>query len=353
MPAYNGEKFIKQAIESVLAQTYQHWELIVVDDGSTDNTASIIKSYIDPRIKLVHQENRGQAAALNHGLDLARGDYITTLDTDDWFTVNSIADRVYFLDRVPKYGVVYGDGIYCDIEGKSLMRFSENRIGDVTGDVYDVLIGTPFFGTGGNVMVRRDAFESYDIRYDESIVWCQDYDVYIRLAEHVAFGVVDAVTIWYRLHEANMTMSMPKDRRLESFIRMKYKILSSPRFSSLSTNSRVKFFYQFLIYDLSNRLEDQKTLIKGDQFRLLQRKEQARLIRQAAIYHLLNGENIEFARELLNTAWALQPYNTKTGLVLILTYIHPSLAQWIVSRWQHWNRQRGIYRSPFQIAREL
>ena len=209
MPAYNGEIFIKEAVESVVAQTYSNWELIVVDDGSTDNTASIIKAYEDPRIRYVYQENRGQAAALNRGLDLARGDYITTLDTDDWFTNNSIADRVQFLNQEHEIGVVYGDGIYCDVDGKPLMSFSENRVGDVVGDVYDVIISAPFFGTGGNVMVRRDVFENYHIRYDESLVWCQDYDIYIRIAEKVAFGVIGTAIIWYRLHEANMTMSMP------------------------------------------------------------------------------------------------------------------------------------------------
>src|SRR5215510_7816825 len=90
MPAYNGERFIKQAIESVFAQTYPNWELIVVDDGSTDNTVQIISSFADSRIVYIHQENRGQAAALNHGLGIARGKYITTLDVDDWLTPNSL-----------------------------------------------------------------------------------------------------------------------------------------------------------------------------------------------------------------------------------------------------------------------
>ena len=352
MPAYNGEKYIEKAIESVLAQTYSNWELIVVDDGSTDDTASIIKCYKDPRIIYVYQENRGQAAALNHGLNVAHGDYITTLDTDDWFTVNSIGDRVNFLDDEQKYGVVYGNGIYCDIDGKRLMRFSENRIGNVSEDVYDILISTPFFGTGGNVMVRRDVFQNYQIRYDESIIWCQDYDLYIRIAEHVAFGVIDTDTIWYRLHEANMTMSLPKDRRLQSFIRMKYKVLASPRFLRVPTNSRVEFFYQLLVYDLCNRLDDQMIVIRSNQFCLLPRKEQATLLRRVANCYLLKGENIVFAKGLLRTAWSLQPLNPKTVTILFLAFLSPRLAQSIISQWQHRNRQNGVYHSPFLMAKK-
>ena len=105
MPAYDGEAYIQQAIESVIAQTYPNWELIVVDDGSTDNTAGIVATYEDPRIRYTYQENRGQAAALNRGLDLAQGEYVTTLDTDDWFTPNSLLDRARFLDDHPEYGV--------------------------------------------------------------------------------------------------------------------------------------------------------------------------------------------------------------------------------------------------------
>ncbi len=192
MPAFNGENFIRQAIDSVLSQTYSHWELIIVDDGSTDHTAQVIRGYgDDPRIRSVYQENRGQAAALNHGLELARGAYVTTLDTDDWYTSNSLQDRVGFLENHPEFGAVYGDGIYCDVNGNALRRFSEYRIGNVTGDVYDTLITSPFFGTGANVTIRREIIEDSQIRYDDNIFWCQDLDFYIRVAEKCSFGLVE------------------------------------------------------------------------------------------------------------------------------------------------------------------
>lgn len=353
MPAYNGGKYIRRAIESVLAQTYSKLELIIVDDGSTDNTASIIRAYEDPRIRYIYQKNRGQAAALNRGLDLAQGAYITTLDVDDWFTPISISERVNFLDLHPEFGVVYGDGMYCEIDGKPLMRFSEYRVGDVVGDVYDVLINNPFFGTGGNVMVRRNVFDKYNIRYDESIVWCQDYDIYIRIAEHVSFGVIDAVTIWYCLHETNMTMTMPTEIRFESYLRMKNKVLASPRFLKISTSFKVEFFYnQILTCGLAHRLDDQMALAKDDHFRSLPRQQQAWLLRLAANHYISIGENAEFARTLLGNAWSLQPINPKTILSLILAYLNPDLAKWITKKWQQLNTEEYGYKSPISMIKK-
>jgi glycosyltransferase involved in cell wall biosynthesis len=352
MPAYNGETYIQQAIESVIAQTYPNWELIVVDDGSTDNTSNIVANYRDPRIRYDFQENRGQAAALNRGLDLARGEYITTLDTDDWFTPESLSDRVRFLTEHPEYGVVYGDGYYCDVTGKLLQHFSNYRIENVCGDVYDILITSPFFGTGANVMVRREVFEKNRIRYDEAIVWCQDYDIYIRIAEQASFGVVDTVTVWYRLHEANMTMSMPQGRRLESLIRTKFKVLNSPRFTRVATPSKINFFSQFLVYDLERRLEDQMTLIDNPYFQILPKPQQARLLRLAANHYLLIGQHIEFARDWLRRAWALAPFDPKTGSALVLAHLHPDLTKLIVKWWRQAGLREGAHQSPFEMAKE-
>ena len=94
MPAYNAEKYIAEAIQSVLDQTFQDWELLVIDDGSKDSTAKIVNSFSDPRIVLIQQENGGVSVARNAGLDLAKGKYITFLDADDAIPNYSIRERV-------------------------------------------------------------------------------------------------------------------------------------------------------------------------------------------------------------------------------------------------------------------
>jgi glycosyltransferase involved in cell wall biosynthesis len=216
MPVYNGERYIGEAIESLLNQSFADWELIVVDDGSTDETANIVKRMTDSRIRYVYQENHGQASALNHGLSIAQGNCITTLDADDWFPSNSLEDRVNYFLQHPEYDVVYGDGYYCDVAGNILMRFSELMPTGVVGDVYDVLIVSPFYGTGGSVMINRQVIEKSGIRYDEALIMCQDWDFIIRVAEKVTFGYVGKITINYRLHRGGKTLAMPRGLRLES-----------------------------------------------------------------------------------------------------------------------------------------
>jgi len=353
MPAYNGEIYLQQAINSVLAQTYPIWELIVVDDGSIDNTADLVANYCDSRIRYTYQENRGQAAALNRGLELAQGNYITTLDTDDWFTPNSLLDRVNFLKDHPEFGVVYGDGYYCNAAGKLLRCFSEYRIGNISGNVYDMLIATPFFGTGGNVMVRREVFENYQIRYDESIIWCQDYDIYIRIAEKVAFGLIDTATIWYRIHEANMTRTTPIGRRLESLIRTKRKVLASFRFDTVQPAQKVLFFKYLLTTDLLDQIEEQRAILGTPQFQLLPKEQQARIIRLAANYYLLCGKHTEVVREWLRRAWLLEPLDAKAIFLVLLAHLHPVIAQHAVKWWRQFDlRNQGTHRSPFAMITE-
>jgi glycosyltransferase involved in cell wall biosynthesis len=353
MPAYNGEVYIEQAIESVIAQTHQNWELIIVDDGSTDSTAAIVTGFKDPRIRYTYQENRGQAAALNRGLEMARGDYVTTLDTDDWLTSNSLLDRANFLDQHPEIGVVYGDGYYCDVTGKPLRRFSEHRVGDVVGDVYDTLITTPFFGTGGNVMVRRQIFDQYEIRYDESIVWCQDYDIYIRIAEKAAFGVVDAPTLWYRMHDTNMTMSMHPRRRLESLIQTRFKVLASQRFAQVSGRPKIRFFYQLLVQELHGRVEAQTTVVESPHFQSLPKREQARLLRLTANDYLFWGDHLDFARVWLRKARCLAPFDPKTFAASALASLNPDLTRRIVRYWRQIRSQNQKQYNPFDVAKAL
>lgn len=347
MPAYNGDRFIKQAIESVLAQTYPHWELIVVDDGSTDSTAEVVSTFKDSRIVYIYQENRGQAAALNHGLEVARGAYITTLDVDDWYTPNSLAARAEFLDTNEEYEVVYGDGIFCDKDGSLLKRFSELRTDHLVGDVFDVMLTNSFFGTGANVMVRASALEKYKIRYDESIVWCQDYDFYLRLAENCHFGFVDALTVWYRLHQENMTLTMPSKRRQDSLVRTRLKALASARFNQTSNLQKVGFFHALLVYDLYNNIGGQIQIMDQLQFQMLPKYEQARLIRLCASNYLSAHQNIKEARQLLIRSWRLNPFDPKTIFVIIFAYLNKGPMEWIFRFWRNIKLRNEPLSSPF------
>jgi glycosyltransferase involved in cell wall biosynthesis len=349
---YNSENLLNQAIESVLAQTYPNWELIVVDDGSTDNTAQIVSNFKDRRIVSVYQKNRGQAATLNRGLDAARGEYVTTLDVDDWYTPNSLQDRALFLDGNPQYDVVYGDGVFCDLNGNELKRFSEMRPGEVVGDVFDILLSNAFFGTGANVMVRKSALEKFDIRYDETIVWCQDYDLYLRLAEKCRFGYVDSIMVWYRLHTANMTMSMPTGKRRESLIRTKFKALNSPRFARVDDWHRYLFFSNLILHDLDNCFEDQKVLLDHPEFQCLSGRYQSMLIRHLAAGYLVMNRKIDEVKILLSRSWRLNPFDLKTVIVAFFARFRGGPITPFFRYWQTVRMRTSSISSPFDHIKE-
>ncbi len=351
MPAFNGERFIDQAIASMMTQSYHDWELIVVDDGSTDGTAEKVCALADSRIKYVFQPNQGQTVALNHGLRLARGDFVTTLDVDDWFSCDSLRDRARFLLDHPDIGVVYGDGVYCDEEGHELFRFSERMPTGVQGDVYEILIVSPFYGTGAGVMIRQTILDQLHLRYDESIVWCQDWDFYIRLAERQAFGYVDPVIINYRVHPSGMTLSMNQGKRLDSLIRLRRKVMGGARFNSVSVDQRCAFFYDFLIKDLSGRIDDQEAVFESGQFKKLPAHQQSRLIRLAADVYLRQDEHPDVVRRWFRMAWRRAPGNLKTGAVTALSTLSPGLAKSAVEKWQ---RRQAVEESvsPFELGSE-
>ena len=106
MPAYNAERWIANAIDSVLGQTYSDWELLVVDDGSSDDTEAVVRGYDDPRISLISQANRGPYHSRNTGLKQARGKYIALLDADDWYEPVHLRLATEFLDRHPQCSLV-------------------------------------------------------------------------------------------------------------------------------------------------------------------------------------------------------------------------------------------------------
>ncbi len=349
-PVYNGANYIRRAVESILEQRYQAWELIVVDDGSVDDTASIVKSYPDPRIRYVYQTNQGQSAAMNHGLDLARGDYITSLDADDWLAPDSLACRVDHLNAHPACMAVYGDGWYCTASGEPVMRFTENRPGNPTGDIYDALVVSCFFGTGAAVMLRRSRIEALRLRYDPLIAMGQDWDFWARLAEHVTFDFVPGLTVYYRLHAANMTASLASEKKATDLIQVKRKMLASERFARVEPAQQSAFFYNYLLHDLRDRPTEQTEALSSEPFRALPVREQARLMRLTAAAYLLAGQHVSLATDWLRQARRLAPDDAKTRLISQAADVNPRLAALALSGWR---RQVNPASPPTILERAL
>jgi glycosyltransferase involved in cell wall biosynthesis len=347
MPVWNGSEYLALAIDSLLAQSYAAWELLVVDDGSTDATPEIVRGYRDERVKYHRQENRGQAAALNAGLDRASGEFVTTLDADDWLPVESLSSRVARLVEQPSADVVYGDGTYVDAQGQPLQRFTELMPAGATGDVFDTLVVSPFYGTGATVLIRRAVLLRTGQRYDETIVWCQDWDFYIRLAADTSWAFAPEQSINYRVHDAGMTLSMPSGRRLESLIRLRRKVLEMARFARVSAEQRERFFYDVLVRDLDDRVDAQREVLGSTAFASLPSERRARMLRVVANGYLATGRQVAAARSWLGAALAANPTDPKTLLTWVLARTSPAAARKVVSRWR---AKPDVPLSPFDTA---
>ena len=123
MPVYNGEKYLEEAIDSVLAQTLPDFEFLIIDDGSTDKTPQILKSYTDTRLRLFHQNNRGLTRSLNKGIQFSGGEYVARMDADDIALPERLEKQVKFLDEHPEIGVV--GSFHCEVSAslqKSIVK---------------------------------------------------------------------------------------------------------------------------------------------------------------------------------------------------------------------------------------
>lgn len=210
MSVYNREAFIGQSIESMLKQSYPAFEFIIIDDGSTDATASIIRSYAqnDKRIRLISRENRGLPASLNEGIVLAKGEYIARMDDDDLSVPRRLELQVDFLKSHPEVLVVGGWAKNFGDKNNTM------KVPQESGKIKTkLLFGSAFIHP--TVMFRRDFFDRFGLFYDESLKKAQDYDLWIRasMVEGMEFGNIAKVLLLRQTYapaarkEATMTQT--------------------------------------------------------------------------------------------------------------------------------------------------
>jgi len=212
MPVYNRERYVRSAVESVLAQSFRDFELLILDDGSTDATPDVLASLSDPRVRVVRNEtNEGIPAARNRGLDLARGELLAFLDSDDLAARHRLARQVRFLDRFPDHAVVGSWARKIDAAGrrKRVLRrpLTWNRIRSRL--LFMGTLRTP------SAMGRLDVMRHYRFRAEFPV--CSDTDFWARIVlDHRCANLPEAL-ICYRKHDGNITgrdLSATRDRKL-------------------------------------------------------------------------------------------------------------------------------------------
>jgi teichuronic acid biosynthesis glycosyltransferase TuaG len=200
MPAYNAAPFVGEAIESVLAQTCKDWELIVVDDGSTDDTPTILAQQVDSRILVMRQANAGVSAARNAALDVAVGEFVTFMDADDLLPTEALKRRIGYLQANPSVDIANG-GIRVTNDGETLRVYTPSTAVEAFFPRIAALEEAFFFGPF--YMLRRASIGAQ--RFPLGITHCEDLCFFLELADStdLIYGAVDSEVYEYRKHASS------------------------------------------------------------------------------------------------------------------------------------------------------
>lgn len=201
IPTYNRGKFIGAAIQSVLNQTFQDFEVVVVDDGSTDQTGDVVKAFASGKVKYVYQPNRGRSNARNHALGLAKGRYIAFLDSDDLYLPDKLALQVDYMDSHPEIGMIYTSAYCIDENGA---RMKDEYEATVSGWVYEhIAFFVPVTITLPTAMVRKEVFDKVG-GFDEAMERFEDTDMWRRISKHYQINALHERTCLLRTHTDNI-----------------------------------------------------------------------------------------------------------------------------------------------------
>jgi len=210
IPAYNREAFVGDAIESILKQSFADFELLVIDDGSTDRTRDVAAAFRDPRVRLLcHDRNQGLPKTRNAGVDAARGEYFAFLDSDDVALPNRLAVQVAFLDRHPDYAAVGGWIDWMDAHGRPTHRIKRRPVR--AEDVAALRLFRQGIENTAS-MVRLAILRQY--RHDEGFTVSEDFELWARVAADHAIANLPEVLVHRRAHPQQTSRNRDEEFRL-------------------------------------------------------------------------------------------------------------------------------------------
>lgn len=276
VPCYNAEKYIESTILSVLNQTYPDFELIIVDDGSSDNSRNVVKSFLkeDDRIQYYYQSNKGMCATRNVAIGFAKGEYYLFLDNDDTIDPTFIEDRYSFLADNREYGLCGGDILKINSNnelldnGQIYFGPSENLVEEIL--LYDIKV----MSIPSNLLIRRDVLEDNNIKFNALLSSAGDRYFLLELAKVTKCANIKAAPVRYRIHNSSMSSTLSQklldDFKLYILLLIKNDLIpSNIKNMSLSKNyymasamsfklhnymESIYFFFQYLFYSTAQKL---------------------------------------------------------------------------------------------------
>ena len=222
IPAYNAEKYLKEAIDSIINQTFQDFEVLVINDNSTDNTVNILQSYTDKRIQILNSQGSGISDALNLGLDSAKGEYIIRMDADDISLPERFEKQIKYLDENPDIAICGSIAQYFNDNSDLLYNIWQTPSEDKLIKTF-LLTTVPLIHP--SVIIRKSVLDKYELRYSTIYNGAEDFGLWTKAAKFVKFHNIEEVLLYYRRHNDNATFRNINQGRkaFQEIIRNNYK----------------------------------------------------------------------------------------------------------------------------------
>jgi glycosyltransferase involved in cell wall biosynthesis len=224
IPAFNASKYLPAALESVGSQTFEDWQIVLVDDGSTDNTAEVVAPFIDrfgPKLRYIRQENHGMSAARNTAIRASTSELIALLDADDVWIPSRLAESVQAFAAQPRAGIAYGLITYMDQEGRPLGTF-EGNVGHAEGRIAPYIYMRKVELPCVTVTIRRACIDEVGL-FDETMRSTEDRDLWLRIALRHEVAFIPKVLAYYRTSPGSVSTNAQRMLQAQlQFIRKHY-----------------------------------------------------------------------------------------------------------------------------------
>jgi len=209
LPTWNGSKYIIKAINSVLAQTFYDWELIIINDGSTDNTEEIVREYVkkDKRVRYYYHDNKGQEQSRKYGIELSNGEYIAFIDDDDvWIDKNKIEKQIEFMDKNYDYVLIGTGGIVCD---ENYNKISGYKVSEKDKDIKNTFLYKNNF-IQSSVILRKNILSNINFSNEEKYKVAEDYNLWLKIGLLGKVANINEPMVLYMYREGNTSFKNKK-----------------------------------------------------------------------------------------------------------------------------------------------
>ena len=302
LPVYNAEAYIADAIQSIICQTFGDFELLIINDGSSDRSLEIINSFDDKRIRIINNEtNIKLIATLNKGIDLAGGKYIVRMDADDINLPQRLQKQVDFMEANPNVGV---SGSWFETFGthEQVVKYPE-KDEDIR---IMMLYQTPFCHP--SIIFRKEVFEKYNIRFLPEFIHAEDYEVWVRLSEYTQFANIPEVLLKYRMHEKSVSASH-QDVQLRNTIKIVNVVFEK---AGVQMNDRELMYFREIAY--SNFTAEKALVLEAEKIltKLIRANQKTQFLPEHAL------------RKFVSEKWFHLCYNTTSLGSWVYNYFYQS-----------------------------